>query len=152
MRLSEFLNRAFRIILLILVGYGFYLFFSKSPTKNRHEVQGWDELLSCWSVENLDGTKHLMFSSDGSAVFSISQPPSAEKTETLRGTWSLSAGKKSRYSVEIAELHEDYVLVMSPVGEGCMLVSGSLQSANLQKSWFSVLEDASEYREPPGSF
>jgi hypothetical protein len=44
----------------------------------------------------------------------------------------------------------DYILVSPENAEGCMLIKGSPDSANLRESWFSVEIDSTNDEDRPG--
>ena len=43
----------------------------------------------------------------------------------------------------------DYILISPENAEGCMLIKGSLDSANLRESWFSVEIDSTNDKDRP---
>jgi hypothetical protein len=61
----------------------------------------------------------------------------------VNGSWSFNQSTE-RYSIHLSDAETDYELVEIDDSDTCILVKGTLESANLKESWFSVRDD-----EPP---
>jgi hypothetical protein len=126
--------------------YVTYLRPARSP--QLPESAGWDDLAPCSDALSLDRTKQLSLESDGRAVLHDIRPVKPGETpqdRTANGAWRLDASSK-RYSITFKDETTNYQLLASSDISTCVLVKGELDTANLLKSWFAIIDDdAADY-------
>ena len=106
-------------------------------------VPGWRELISCSVAVSLDGTRELRLSEDHRAMLqdkSLSKDERPDKDIGADGTWSFDDRSK-KYSVSNGNTTVAYTLVSPEQTGTCILIRGTLDSANLLESWFSAPTD-----------
>jgi hypothetical protein len=119
-----------------------------SGVTSKTVVPGWDDLILCSELSSLDSLKELSLSEDHQAQF-YDKSAADPKRSKVTGSWSFDQASK-RYSVKLNGAATDYILVSPENAEGCMLIKGSLDSANLRESWFSVEIDQTNGEDRPG--
>ena len=120
-----------------------------SPKKTNIAPAGWDTLSECEPFSFFDDTKSLEFSIDHKVIF-IENKNEATKAPENRtdGRWSFDQ-HKGRYVVTVGGSSFDYALVRPENSSVCILASGDVNAADLQKSWFGQIEiDAPEPEKP----
>lgn len=123
-----------------LVVFGFfgmaYLFLKPEDGDNEDDASGFEELMPCAFLTSFDSTKSLYLSSDHVARVSGKD---GQGTTWATGSWDLVDDDQHLYKLTFGGRDETFTLVSAPEGEGCMLAAGSVDSADLKKSWFSAL-------------
>jgi hypothetical protein len=104
------------------------------------KVVSW--LYDCSPFESLDANRSLMFKpADGTILLY-----EAANEDRGKGAFSVSKARKTvgtftvdeamrNVSVAIGEFKADYTFILTP-GFQCLLISGSVKSADLSSSWF----------------
>ena len=131
----------------LIIGGVFY--FAVGP-KGRVEpapppaIVGWDDLALCSPVKSLDGTRGLNFFDDGRVEYQDnSQNDPSGHAPTKMGTWSFDPATRT-YAVSLNDTTRVYSVIASLQNQICILLSGSIGAANLNESWFALIDD-----EPP---
>jgi len=126
---------------------GFFVYrsyFSADSVQNNTHPQppGWSDLISCSSTVSIDGARSLDLGVDHSANVTEFPPEQSKDVKVKRtsGTWSYDETAK-QYSITITGETANYLLLSQDSMEGCILVKGSFDNANLRESWFSSRED-----------
>ena len=132
----------------------FVFFHQRAAIPNLPTVPGWDELARCSYMTSLDGTKELTLSDDHRAAFSDNSRARNQKGEgvNILGSWSFDESSKL-YSVTLNDETTIYILLSPERSNGCLLIKGDIQAADLRASWFSSTSDDDpddyEYRDRP---
>lgn len=105
------------------------------PSSKLKSVPGWEDISDCSEFTSIDSKKSLSLSPDGSA--SLVDTDEAGKTKSYGGSWSLIDPAQRGYLVNVPGMISRYILVSPPDGS-CLMVSGSVERADLRLSWFSV--------------
>jgi hypothetical protein len=91
-----------------------------------------------------DGKKELSLSDDGSAAMFDNSPLKGGETpkdHTTDGRWHFDDASK-RYTVTFDGETTDYLLI--PAENACMLIKGTLGTADLRASWFTFAPQIEE--------
>ena len=101
---------------------------------------GYAELINCSYATSLDGTKELKLLENKNAVLYDKSVMENGKYHKVDGQWVFDQAAQ-RYAVTLNGNTISYLL-LDPKGFGaCMLISGELGAANLNKSWFAPTND-----------
>jgi hypothetical protein len=98
---------------------------------------GWDDLIACSYLVSFDGSKQLeLFKHRRAILWAVG----SNKLEKIaEGQWSFDENSK-QYMITINGLTDSYSIVSLPLAPdfSCALIVGTINSAELQSSWFSI--------------
>jgi hypothetical protein len=111
------------------------------PVPVRVVVPGWDDLASCSFLISLDGAKHLtLFENHRAQLSEVERLKNGDPKNQNEDRWSFDENSKL-YSLTLNKETTVYALVSPVEADGCMLINGNLEAANLRRSWFSTHSD-----------
>ncbi len=140
-------------ILLVLLPLGLAVawlssHFQQTPAVSapKRSAPGWGTLIACSEATSFDSKRSLSLLSDGRARLT---DRSAEKIQVVRGEWSVVDDDRHLYRIDVEGSVGNYFVVSPPDAEGCLLSFGSVDHADLRRSWFSIQIDENDLRDPP---
>ena len=89
---------------------------------------------------SLDGKYQMEVTAKHHIIISDSHTKLSESNSLIKGDWIANEEKKS-ITLHINNADEEFLYISPSDDVASILVSGSVENANLSKSWFSVLED-----------
>jgi len=110
-------------------------------------IAGWDDLISCSYTVSFDGTKQLELFEDRRVTLSAVGDDKIDKI--AEGQWSFDENAK-RYTIAVGGSTNSYSIVSLPLPPvvSCVLITGTINAADLRASWFSIpIDDAGDDRE-----
>ena len=135
---SEVLKQVLVSVVVCLVVVALYIAWAPHASRRRTDIPGFEDLVPCAFLTSIDSRRSLYLSGHHDARTSET---TGNGTTWSSGTWTLVDDDRHVYRVDIDGVSTTYTLVSAPEGEGCMLVAGSLDAADLHRSWFSALTD-----------
>jgi hypothetical protein len=107
-------------------------------------VPGWEELGSCANLVSFKGNVYLTLYEDHAVTIN----KESTSSDQVVGKWTFEKESK-QFAVTVENDTTAYTLV-SPEGANiCMLIKGTLDSADLKSSWYALVPDGEEPPDDP---
>ncbi len=120
------------------------------PRSSRVELDPrWAALGNCTNVISFDGARELTVLSDKTAtVRTRLKEGAADPPQDAHGSWSFNE-ETGQYAIKIGTTESVYSLISIEPANTCMLIKGTVESANLSGSWFSLPDGTPEFDPGP---